>query len=497
MVVVAATIVSTFALLIAMRSPGGWILLAGFALVPFLWAIVRHPQLLIASSIFLLFTNAPVVAFKFHGLPRMVALLGLPAVLMTIWMYQLVVRRETFAFPMAWRWALVFLGVEVFSAVICRYPDIAIDVLKTHMIEGMGLFLIICNLVRTRKSLQQSVIALLVAGALLGGLSVLQQITSTHGNDYGGFAQVPMEGRGFETGDLQRQRRSAGPLGEQNRYAQNLLMLFPLAVLPISAVGGTWRKAGYASAAILVAAGCILTFSRGAAVAFVMLLVVMKVTGYIRTRYLMFLSAGALLLLLAFPQLVSRMDSLGTLVGYLNGDHGAQTEGLDGAITGRATSMLSAARVTVDYPLLGVGPGNFPLYNREYAKVGGFRDQEEDREAHCLYLHIAAEFGLLGLALFLAMIGSTLLSLHRVRQSHREHDPVMSGLASGFAMAILAYLLTGLFLHFSFVRFFWMILALANCVPLIVAREAAESTDARETSNAWQIREIRSTGLVV
>jgi O-antigen ligase len=314
------------------------------------------------------------------------------------------------------------------------------------------------------------VVALLLAGAFLGSLSLWQQVTRTHHNDYGGFAQVPKEAKGFATSDHRRQWRAAGSLGEKNRYAQNLLMLIPLAVLPMSSTRSTWRKAAYLVAALLISAGCILTFSRGVAVAFVMLVVAMKVTGYIATRHLVVLSAAALLFLLAFPQLISRMDSLVTLLGHLRGDKAAQTEALDTAITGRATSMLAAVRVTTDYPVLGVGPGNFPLYNREYAKVGGFRDQAEDRAAHNLYLHLAAEFGLLGLAIFLAMVGTTLQGLHRVWRTCHDADPALSGLAAGFAMAIFAYLLTGLFLHFSFIRFFWLILALATCVPLVAEK---------------------------
>ncbi|EMI16419.1 O-antigen polymerase [Rhodopirellula maiorica SM1] len=466
------SVLMTLGLLVSMRSSHGWIVLAACGTVPLIWCSLRYPQLIIAFVVFLLFSNAPVVAFKFHGLPKIVALIGPPAALIAVWLFQLIFRRETFAFPRAWPWILAFLSVEVLSAVLCRYPGLAMDVLKSHIIEGVALFLIICNLVRTRKCLEQVVVALLMAGSFLGGMSLWQQVTSTHRNDYGGFAQVPMEGKGFETGDQKRQRRSAGSLGEQNRYAQNMLMLIPLTVLPISSARTNWGKAGYFTAALLISAGCILTFSRGAAVAFVLLLLAMKITGYIRTRHLMMLSVAAFAFLLVFPQLVSRMDSIGTLVGYLRGDTATQTEELDGAITGRATSMLAAVRVTADYPLIGVGPGNFPLYNRQYAKVGGFRAHEEDRAAHCLYLHIAAEFGLLGLVLFLGMIGTTLVGLHRVWASHKETDPVMSGLAAGFAMAIFAYLLTGLFLHFSFIRFFWLILALASCVPLIAARES-------------------------
>jgi len=471
LVTLLVTTALTVGVLVSLRSFSGWIVLAGVASVPIVCVALYYPQLLTAFTLFLFFSNAPVVAMRFHGVPRIVATMAPPAALLFVWLYQMIAKRETIVISRAWPWAMALLAVEIISAMCCNFPNLALDVLKSHVIEGLGLFFILCNVVRSRLCLQQVVVALLLAGSFLGGLSLVQQITSTHLSDYGGFAQVPMEGRGFDVGNYQ-QRRAAGPIGEQNRYAQNMLMLLPLAIFP-AFTAKSWRKLGFVMASILIAAGCILTFSRGAAVAFIMLSLVMAFSGYIRRRHLLMLGGATLLMMLAFPQLASRLDSFKTLVGYLRGDKAAYAEELDGAITGRATSMLAALRVTADYPLLGVGPGNFPFYNRKYAKLGGFRAQEEDRAAHCLYLHLASEIGLVGLGLFLAMVGVTLNGLHQVWSTHRQHDPELASLAASFAMALFAYLLTGLFLHYSFIRFFWLILALASCVTLVAGREAA------------------------
>jgi putative inorganic carbon (hco3(-)) transporter len=478
-VILLATLVLTLGLLVAMGVPNGWIALVGLAAIPLICSLLRHPHLMVACSIFLLFSNAPVVAVKIHGLPTFLAAIGVPAALGSVWLYHLIGRREPIVFPHPWRWVLAFLAVQVLSAMTSRHTSVAIDSLKEHLIEGVGLFLILCNVVRTRQCLEYVVVALLLAGSILGGLSLLQQVTGTHRMEYGGFAQVPKDAKGFSTDENRRQHRATGSLGEKNRYAQNQLMLVPLAVLSISAASSGWRRTFYFATALLISAGCILTFSRGAAVAFVILLLVMKGTGYVRTRHLLAVITAALLFLLAFPQLLIRMDSMGTLLGHLREDTGAQTEELDGAITGRATAMLAAIRVSADHPVLGVGPGNFPLYYQEYGKLGGFRARQEDREAHNLYLHLSAEFGLPGLGLFLGMVGVTLMGLHNVWKMHRHVDPAMAGLAAGFAMAIFAYLLTGLFLHFSFIRFFWIILALANSVPMIAARDERQHQSAR------------------
>lgn len=470
MLLVVAAILQTLLLLIAMQYSSGWIVLAVGVAIVGLCISAYYPSFLVAATVFLLFSNVPVVAVRFHGVPKIAATLGPPLALLLVWAYQLIRHRQRVVIPRAWPWAIGLLMVESISAMFGRYPAEAREMLQGHLIEGLGLFLILVQVVQTRTYLKHAVLALLLAGCWMGGLSLWQQVTGTHRNDYGGFAQVPMEGKGFAVGK-QRQRRSAGPLGEQNRYAQNMLMLIPLAALPL-ATRGYPRKAAYSAGMALISAGCLLTFSRGALVAGMLLAIMMAMCGYVRARQLVMLSFFALLLIPFFPQVTSRMESVGTLLGYVRGEKAAYAEELDGAITGRATSMMAALRVTADYPVLGVGPGNFPLYNREYAKIGGFRAHQEDRAAHCLYLHLSAEVGLLGLSFFLLMAGVTIVGLHRIWKKHRDSDLEMAVMAAGFGSAIVAYLLSGIFLHYSFIRFFWIVLALANSV-IVIDRSSA------------------------
>lgn len=476
---VIAAFSQTLLLLVAMRYSNGWmVLLAGLSMAG-LYISHYYPSCLVASTVFLLFSNAPVVAVRFHDVPKIAATLGPPAALLLVWLYQLIRHHQPLVIPRAWPWAIALLTIESISAMFGRFPGEAREMLQGHLIEGLGLFMILSQVISTRRYLNHVVLALLMAGCMLGGLSLWQQVTGTHRNDYGGFAQVPMEGKGFEVGTQYRQRRSAGPLGEQNRYAQNMLMLIPLAAVPLASPLAR-RKPAYLTALLFISAGCLLTFSRGALVAGAVLAIVMTLCGYIRVKQLFLLLLMALLLVPFFPQVTSRMQSVGTLLGYVRGEKAAYAEELDGAITGRATSMMAALRVTADYPLLGVGPGNFPLYNREYAKVGGFRAHQEDRAAHCLYLHLSSEIGLLGLSLFMIMTSVTVIALHRVWNRWRTDDPELAMLAASFASALVAYLLSGIFLHYSFIRFFWIILAVASSVVVIAAR--ADNASARVAS---------------
>ncbi len=104
----------------------------------------------------------------------------------------------------------------------------ATDELVTFLLEGIGLYLLVVNVVRTPSAMRNAVWTLLAVGAFLGGLSVFQAVTGTYSNDYFGFAQSDA------TNDLgvavQGLTRLAGPIGEKNRYAQIMLMLVPLAL---------------------------------------------------------------------------------------------------------------------------------------------------------------------------------------------------------------------------------------------------------------------------
>ncbi|MFN8476221.1 MAG: hypothetical protein U0074_00125 [Kouleothrix sp.] len=82
----------------------------------------------------------------------------------------------------------LFLAVQV---VMRCFPIIrtSIDNVQTFVLEGLGLFFLLTNVVRTPETLRRGHWALLIAGALIGGLSVYQQITKTFDNTYWGFAQ--------------------------------------------------------------------------------------------------------------------------------------------------------------------------------------------------------------------------------------------------------------------------------------------------------------------
>ena len=126
--------------------------------------------------------------------------------------------------------------------------------------------------------------------------------------------------------------------------------------------------------------------------------------------------------------------------------------------------MLAALHVLLDYPLVGVGPGQYtPFYSLRYMDdpSTAYRQIGKERRGHSLYFELGAETGLVGLSIFLGLATTALWRLHRLRSRFSDR-PEIAHVATGIAFAIVAYLGTSVFLSFAFMRYWWLLLALAG-----------------------------------
>jgi O-antigen ligase len=431
-------------------------------------AVAIRPETAVLIVVGLIYSNAPVVLVEFHGVPLGIAA-AVPLILAAPLAYDILVHRHKIVLTPAMPWLALLLIIEILSTIAARDTADAAASLGTFLGEGIGLYLLITNTVRSPELLRSVVWVLLFVGAFLGALSFFQQITETYGNAYFGFAQTEAAETGVtETGLA----RLAGPIGEKNRYAQIMLMLVPLAILQVSSERRRWLKAAALGCAVLAAIATALTFSRGAALAAIIILVAMVGLRYVRVSQIVAATALIAVVLLAVPAYGERLTSLAD-IGALLSDEPA-VAGTDTSLLSRATENLTALRVFADHPLLGVGPGQFPAYYRSYADEIGVSVRAADRQAHNLYLGIAAETGAIGLTAFLGAVVATFVQLARARARALRARPDLAAMASGFMLAIVAYLASGLFLHLSYARYYWLILALAGAAATVILQATAE-----------------------
>lgn len=444
-------------------------------------AILAKPNLATLLVVFILYTNAAVIAVNFHNVPKLIGG-SLPALLVFPLASYVIVRREKLVISPVLLPIFLFFAVQVAGTLFADYRYEATNNLLTFISEGLGIFFLITNVVRTPRMMRQVTWALLLAGGFIGALSVYQQFTHTFQNNYWGFAQMSFAqiNTGVETiNGAVTAPRLAGQIGEKNRYAQVMLMLVPIGIFRFWGEKKNLMRLLAAVMTGLIAMGAALAYSRGAAVGFVLMLLIMVFMRYIKIWQVGIIVVLLAIVLAAVPTYATRLTSLQTLVASFS-DDSAGVSNADGATLSRLTEMGAAALVFLDHPIIGVGPGLFPLYYQNYSELIGLRTLNEDRQAHDLYVSIAAENGGLGLACFLAVIYITLRGLARARKRWLQEEPEIANMATAYMLSIVTYLTTGIFLHFAFIRYFWLLMALAAAVMYIADQRALAEQPAQD-----------------
>ncbi|MEW4565559.1 O-antigen ligase family protein [Bremerella sp. JC770] len=430
------------------------------------------PHLATFACLFLIYSNLPVVGAQFHGLPYAIVALT-PAMLLLPLGYFLWVRAEGVIFP--WEGMLVvgMVVVQSFGVMFSRDPDSSFTDLVRAIFEGLGLFFLVINAVRTPEILRGSMWAILATGAFMGTVTGHQYFTNNYQSTYGGLAQADQLGFSEvnERGVSVIRARSAGPIGEKNRYAQNMLMLLPIGVCIALTERKSWLQAVAWLATGLTVVGWAVTFSRGSVVGLVGAIVIAVCLGYLRPRVLVGMGMVAVLFVAMMPAYRERITSLLAASQLMSSTQSSQE--VDGSLRSRATIMMAAANVIAENPILGVGQGMFPSYAREYGNKSGYSVLEGNWEAHNLYLGIGADSGLLGLSCFLGAIGVVMVRLHRIRRRLLATDPAIALVATAMVFTLLIYLTSGMFLHFSYVRYFWLLFALASATATIYGQRPA------------------------
>jgi hypothetical protein len=442
--------------------------------------IVVQPGIATVLVVLVLYLNVPAILTQRHDVPEALAgafilLLGFPLVAQSI------LRRQSFKGDRVFFLMLAFLGTLLLSSTAAVDRSIAIGRVQGFLLEGLVLFWLVINVVRDLPTLRRVMVVLLVAGTIVSGLCLYQDLTSSYDQEFGGLAYRNYDAvRDGQVTDARVARghydRAQGPVNEPNRFAQIMIVLIPLAVYLYRTGRSRLFRLAVAGMGVFVLIGITLTLSRGAMVALGLMAATMAAMGWIRASRLAIVIAGALILVpLVTPFYLDRISSIAN-VTYLTSNDTSSLKGADGAIRGRATEMLAAFNVFRDHPLIGVGPGQFaPFYVQDYSRNPDieFRNIQGPRRAHTLYLELAAENGALGLGVFMAIVLVLLYRLWRARRELLLLAPDLSDLATACALSLLAYLGTGIFLHLSYQRYYWLLLAIATASLHIVTSVAS------------------------
>jgi O-antigen ligase len=226
--------------------------------------------------------------------------------------------------------------------------------------------------------------------------------------------------------------RASGTYISPNNLSCFLAMLLPLtlAYLLVGKVKIVTRiMLGYA--AIAMAAGLAMTFSRGgyiAAAAGVLLLLGILL-GHGNHR----LKAGILLLVLLAGGGVFVSKYLSKTVGYMRRVATPEGENAPAVVdtTSRLEMWAAAVRMWRDHPWSGVGPGHFDYRFREYRPE---TMQARPDRVHNDYLNLLADWGAIGGLLVVVGMGSFIFALFKIwPHVRREENDFGTGQSNRFA----------------------------------------------------------------
>jgi len=436
----------------------------------------------------LAWANAPVVLAGEGGNVMLLGALSAALLCVPAFM-QIFVLKRGLVFDLPFGMMMLFMGSLLLSALGAHDTQIALGWIGTYLSEGILLYFLVVNAVRDEKVLRLVVWTLVLVAALLSLFSIYQEISRDYEQTFGGFAgrKVEVELRAAESvdgGGLVRTResvrpedRACGPVDDANYFAQILLVLMPMAFVLARMSKSRKAKITALLVALLILSGTLLTYSRGGFLVLVVLALLMIRFGYFRLRHILLGAIPVVVIVAAVaPGYLERINSLRAV-----SDMGQAS---DAALRGRLTEMLAAWNVFLDHPFVGVGPGQYaPFYSLDYMDDPGvaFRQIEKERPAHILYFELAAETGIIGLLIFLGLAFAVLGRIRRVRRDCKRR-PEMVHLANGIELGILAYLGTGIFLSFAFMRYWWLLLALAGALVTAARNASAERPEAEEGS---------------
>jgi O-antigen ligase len=264
---------------------------------------------------------------------------------------------------------------------------------------------------------------------------------------------------GFVTGTVER---ASGPIADPNDFAYMMAAVLPLALF-LCAEDRRWRLVWVASTLLLLGA-TFATLSRGAVVGLAALLLWAILTRRIGLGgTLAVVVAAVLVVVAAFTFWASTVEQRLTEKSKIAA---ANTES-------RAAFWQAAEEMWEDHPVLGVGPGRFPVEAKDYVKNSPI--ELENPIVHNSYIEILVEAGPLALLLFLGMLGAGWLGATRAeRQARGRRDQTTIRLAGAAKGTLLVAIVSGFFLSEQIAPPFWIACGLIGCGALYVARERKE-----------------------
>lgn len=424
-------------------------------------ATIRWPLVGLSLLVIVILTNASNNLIQSFGLPS-IAKLAAPGLTALLGLRYFVYGDRPYIARSAILWLTALYAFMVLGATYAvdwsASLDVSVDFLKNAILAVIALAFL-----NYYKSFETIVYSAVLTLGFLCFLGVFQLVLGLESEQFKGFSYF-----------TDRSDRFAGPIQDPNFFAAMVVFAIPVAVHKITNARSTLAASAWSVLVLLLLFGLFATESRGAIVAIGFGMLVLMATMTTRQMAITALLGIAVIVAVGATASDDLLDRIRTI-----GEVATEGSDVDKSTEGRLASWRVAYELAKQHPVLGVGPGNFNTYYQDTALQHGLIFRGEGRSAHSLYLEFLAEQGVVGLGLFLIILALGARNIIRgVAHARRTGDSELAGLLGAFGAGLAAYLMAMAFLHDSFPRFLWLVIALA-VEAAAIGRRAERSTYAR------------------
>jgi O-antigen ligase len=319
-------------------------------------------------------------------------------------------------------------------------PPTAWNEFTASFIRCIVVFIVMVNAVRTESRLKALLFLAIGSGVWLSGQVI---------NDYRlGLTTV----ESYRAGG-----RGNGMFGNTNDMALHMVTMLPLAIAFLFGSRGVIRKILFGTFAATMVAAIVLSYSRGAFMGMIVLLIFMALKLARQHRVAIALAVmglGAATLVLAPDKYGGRLLSI--LIPSL--DPG-------GSADARRGELFRSLYVAIRHPLLGIGMGNYQPFMSNRGQV-----------THNAYTQVAAEMGIAALVCYTMFI---VTPLRKLGQIARETFATRSNsryyyLSVGLQASLLGFMVSSFFLSVAYFWYAYYLVGYAVCLRRLYEAETGQ-----------------------
>ena len=319
-------------------------------------------------------------------------------------------------------------------------PQVAWSEFSGTFIRCIVIFVVIVNVARTEARLNGLVFLALASAIWLSGEAI---------NDYR-LGLMTVEG-------YRAAGRGTGIFGNTNDMALHLVTILPISVAFLFGSKGIARKLLYGACAAVMISAIVLSYSRGAFLGMVVVLLFISLKlgrGRRVEIVLAVLGFAAAISLLAPDKYGSRLLSI--VIPSLDPE---------GSADSRRGELFRSIYIALRHPLLGIGMGN---YQPEMSYRG--------LVTHNSYTQVAAEMGMTALACYTMFIVTPLRKLAQIGRETfaTRRESRFYYLALGLQASLIAYLVSSLFLSVAYVWYAYYLVGYAVCLRRLYEAETGK-----------------------